>query len=95
MFADLPFVTTFDNLRSRWQSLRECYGSGDVFEFNGSTGACVSDFIPEGTGGLDGPTFVLFGEPSGGTTVPEPSSLALAAFGLTALAAIRTRRKEQ
>jgi WD40 repeat protein len=71
------------------------FGSGDVFEFNGSTGACVSDFIPEGTGGLGGPTFVLFGERSGGTTVPEPSSLALAAFGLTALAAIRKRREAQ
>jgi sugar lactone lactonase YvrE len=65
------------------------YGSGDVMEFNGSTGACVNNFIPAGTGGLDGPTFVLFGEPGGGTTVPEPSSFALAAFGLTALAGLK------
>lgn len=65
------------------------FGSGDVFEFNGATGACVSNFIPAGTGGLNGPTFVLFGEPGGGTTVPEPSSLFLAAFGLTALAGIK------
>jgi sugar lactone lactonase YvrE len=71
------------------------YGSGDVFEFNGSSGACVSNFVPEGTGGLDGPTFVLFGEPGGGTTVPEPSTLALAAFGLTALAGLKKKREAQ
>jgi sugar lactone lactonase YvrE len=71
------------------------FGSGDVMEFNGSTGACMSNFIPAGTGGLDGPTFVLFGEPGGGTTVPEPSSLALAAFGLIALAALKKMREAQ
>jgi WD40 repeat protein len=71
------------------------YGSGDVFEFNGSSGACVSDFIPADTGGLGGPTFVLFGEPGSGTTVPEPSTLALAAFGLTALAGLKKKREAQ
>jgi outer membrane protein assembly factor BamB len=71
------------------------FGSGDVFEFNGTTGACVSDFIPADTGGLGGPTFVLFGEPTSGTTVPEPSSLALAFYGLTVVAAMSKRRGRQ
>jgi len=69
------------------------YGSGDVFEFNGSTGACVSDFVPAGTGGLGSPTFVVFGQLTGGSSsVPEPSSLALAACGLAVLAAMRRKR---
>ena len=72
------------------------FGSGDVFEFNGSTGACVSNFIPAGTGGLGGPTFILFGESTGGgTTVPEPSSLALGACGLAVVGAMRKRRELQ
>jgi WD40 repeat protein len=67
------------------------FGSGDIFEFNGSTGACVTDFVPNGTGGLGGPTFLVFGE--GGTTspVPEPSSLTLIGCGLAGLAALQRK----
>ena len=72
------------------------FGSGDVFEFNGSTGACISDFIPaDNPPGFGGPTFVLFGEPGGSTTVPEPSLFALVACGLMALAAMTKRRALQ
>jgi len=66
------------------------FGSGDIFEFNGSTGACVTDFVPNGTGGLGGPTFLVFGE--GGTSpVPEPSSLTLIGCGLAGLAALQRK----
>ena len=50
------------------------FGSGDVFRYNGSTGAFMDDFIPADTGDLHGPTFLLFGESSSVTT-PEPSTL--------------------
>ena len=67
------------------------FGSGDVFEYNGATGACVTDFIPAGTGGLGGPTFLLFGQ--GGTTspVPEPPTITLVASALAGLAALKRK----
>ena len=66
------------------------FGSGDVFEFNGSTGACMTDFVPNGTGGLGGPTFLVFG--TGGTTaVPEPTSIVLFGSALAGLAALRRK----
>ena len=66
------------------------FGSGDVFEFNGSTGACISDFIPNGTGGLGGPTFLVFGE-TATTPIPEPSSITLIGCGLAGLAVLRRK----
>lgn len=62
------------------------FGSGDIFEYNGSTGACIADFVPSGTGGLGGPTFLVFGQ--GGTTspVPEPASIVLVASALVGMA---------
>jgi WD40 repeat protein len=72
------------------------YGSGDVFEFNGSTGACVSDFVPVGTGGISAPLFLTFGPTSttGTPTAPEPSSIALLACALAAVAALKRRNSQ-
>lgn len=70
------------------------FGSGDVFLYNGSTGAFINDFIPAGTGGLGGPTFLLFGE-GGSTTTPEPSTLGLLACGLATLAAWKRKASAQ
>ena len=68
------------------------FGSGDIFEYNGMTGACITDFIPAGTGDLGGPTFLAFGE--GGTTtnpIPEPPSITLVACALAGLAALKRK----
>jgi hypothetical protein len=62
------------------------FGSGDVFRYNGSTGAFIDDLIPVGAGHLGGPTFLLFGE-SSSTATPEPSTLGLLACGLAGLVA--------
>ena len=84
---DLPRGLTFGPNGNLFVS---SFGSGDVFEYNGSTGACVTDFVPSGTGGLGGPTFLVFGE--GGTTaVPEPPSIALVATALAGLAALKRK----
>jgi len=67
------------------------FGSGDIFEHIGSTGACVTDFVPSGTGGLGCPTFLVFGE--GGTTspAPKPASIVLVASAVVGMAGM-TRR---
>jgi hypothetical protein len=63
-----------------------------VFEYNGSTGACVTDFIPNGTGGLGGPTFLAFGpETTTTSTVPEPPSVALVGFAVAGLATLKRK----
>ena len=67
------------------------FGSGDVFEFNGSTGACMTDFIPNGTGDLGGPTFLAFDETTTTSTVPEPASITLIGVGLAGLAALKRK----
>jgi hypothetical protein len=67
------------------------FGSGDIFEYNGSTGACVTDFVPSSSGGLGGPTFLVFGEGGTVTPVPEPPSITLVACALAGLAALKRK----
>jgi WD40 repeat protein len=67
------------------------FGSGDVFEYNGSTGACITDFIPAGTGDLGGPTFLVFGEGGTTTPVPEPPSITLVACAIAGLVALKRK----
>lgn len=63
-------------------------GQGRVAEFNGATGAYLTDFVPSGGSGgpLISPTFLAFS-----SSVPEPVSFVLAGLGLTGLAALRRR----
>jgi WD40 repeat protein len=62
------------------------FGMGDVLRYNGTTGAFIDTFIPTGSGGLGGPTFLVFNEPASAAT-PEPSTLGLIGFGLLGLVA--------
>jgi hypothetical protein len=59
----------------------------NVKEYDGTTGAFVTDFVAPGSGGLNGLSFLVF------TPVPEPSSLALLGLGCAALATWRQRRR--
>jgi len=65
-------------------------GSSQVLEYNGTTGAFVTAFVPTNSGGLSAPTFLTFSPPP---AVPEPTSLALLGLGTVALALWRRRRR--
>ena len=55
--------------------------NSSVQRFDGNTGVFIDYFVSPNSGGLVGPKSILF------TSVPEPSTLALAAVGMIALAA--------
>jgi DNA-binding beta-propeller fold protein YncE len=59
------------------------FGTGDILRFDGTTGAFLNAFVPAGSGGLGGPTFLLFHDFAAVGTVPEPPTFVLV---LTALA---------
>lgn len=57
--------------------------AGSVFRFDGKTGELIDEFIPAGTGGLDGAGWLAFNEDS--VSTPEPSLSLLSSgvvFGL-------------
>jgi outer membrane protein assembly factor BamB len=62
------------------------YGNGSVLRYNGTTGAFIDAFAASGSGGLVGPTFLVFSEQNA-TPVPEPGTLVLLGSGLTGLLA--------
>ncbi len=67
------------------------FGMGSIERFNGATGAFIDTFIPAGSGGLGGPTFLVFQATS--AAVPEPSAVALVGLGLVGFGVMRYRRK--
>jgi streptogramin lyase len=69
------------------------FGAGDVLKFNGTTGAFMSTFVPSGSGGLGGPTFLVFHDTSVTGSAPEPSPVGFLGMGLTALAACGWKRR--
>lgn len=60
------------------------FGVGDILRYNGATGAFIDTFVPAGSGGLGGPTFLVFRDDAVGA-VPEPSAIGLAGLGLAGL----------
>lgn len=65
------------------------FGIGDVLRYNGTTGAFIDTFVPTGSGGLGGPTFLVFNDAS--SSVPEPATLGMAVIVLAGLA---TRKRK-
>jgi hypothetical protein len=62
--------------------------ANSVLEYNCTTGAFVKNFVTAGSGGLSGPSFLVF------NPVPEPSSLvSLVSGGLLGALAARRRSK--
>jgi len=66
--------------------------ANSVLEYNGTTGAFVTAFVPPLSGGLAGPTYLAFSPGGPVSTVPEPASLFLFGSGLAGLAGFAWRR---
>lgn len=87
-----PFDVAFGPDGNLYVSNANSAGAGGVKRFNGTTGEFIDDFVPPGSGGLDKPTYLIFGAPQ--AVVPEPSSLALLAFGCLSLLGYGLWRKK-
>jgi DNA-binding beta-propeller fold protein YncE len=61
------------------------FGMGNVLRYNGTSGAFIDTFVPAGSGGLGGPTFLVFRDDAA-SAAPEPSAIGLAGLGLAGLA---------
>ncbi len=66
------------------------FGLGNVLRYNGTSGAFVDTFVPTGSGGLGGPTFLVFRDDAA-SAAPEPSAIGLAGLGLAGLMAWRRK----
>jgi sugar lactone lactonase YvrE len=66
------------------------YTNGSVLRYDGITGAFIDAFVQAGSGGLGGPTFLVF---DGGVPIPLPGSLLLLGSGLLGLGGWRRFRK--
>ena len=53
----------------------------------------MGSFVAPNSGGLAGPTFLLFGE-GGSATVPEPAALSLLCCGIAALVARKWKESD-
>jgi WD40 repeat protein len=66
---------------------------GEVFEYNGTTGAYVGDFVTAGSGGLGFASYMTFG-PAIVSTVPEPSAYLLFGIGTLPMISYARRRRK-
>ncbi len=56
------------------------FGLGNVLRYNGASGAFIDTFVPAGSGGLGGPTFLVFRDDAA-SAAPEPSRSGWPALG--------------
>lgn len=66
------------------------FGTGDILRYNGTTGDFMNVFVPAGSGGLGGPTFLLFHD-FAPTAASEPPILVLVGIGLAGVLFMRRR----
>ncbi|MEL7037629.1 MAG: hypothetical protein AAFO04_18690 [Cyanobacteria bacterium J06592_8] len=66
--------------------------AGSVFRFDGQTGELIDEFIPGGTGGLDGAGWLAFAED--GVSVPEPS-LGILSFGVVLGLGVQVAKRQR
>lgn len=71
------------------------FGNGSVVRYNGTTGALIDTFVSSGSGGLGGPTFLVFDPNTDGVgAVPDATStFGLLGIGLAGLAYFARMRR--
>ena len=70
------------------------YGNGSVLRYNGTTGAFIDQFVTPGSGGLVGPTFLVFDANTDHVSVPDTSSaLSLFVISLAVLCLAKMRAR--
>ncbi|NES70747.1 MAG: hypothetical protein F6K24_38805 [Okeania sp. SIO2D1] len=67
--------------------------AGSVFRFDGQTGEIIDEFIPAGTGGLDGAGWLAFSEDS--VSTPEPSVSLFSSGVLLGLGLLGQKRRQK
>ena len=68
------------------------FGAGDILRYNGTTGAFIDTFVPAGSGGLGGPTFLVFRDDDS-ASVPEPAAFGIVGLGLAVLGVWRRKKR--